>query len=219
VTAYAVAFAVRIFFFFGMFIVTLKRQELYWDSFCYGICLVLCCNFVLYGMTQFSAVNVVATTVIIALVASLNYLVRFKRIKSHAEARKLIEEDAIKYQKAWDAVLKGSTFMTNFDLQHSLLTLWDDDAHHPVEVLGSKIHIQQDCNDLEFLYFLAEFVNGPFNDMVSKWCSGKNTNRKSDVEQFFNAGTDGSTLFKTPPIVIRGPIKSVQRSIEKVNTR
>jgi hypothetical protein len=102
--------------------------------------------------------------------------------------------------------------MTNKNADASLIKLWADSPLHPVEVSGSKIKIRQDCTDFEFLYFLAEFVNGPFNDMVSLWCSGGNASGQPEGQQFFNS----STLFKSPPTVNRGPIKSVERSIEKV---
>jgi hypothetical protein len=214
VTAYAIAFAVREAFFFGMFLITIKRQEYYWDGFCLGVCLMLSCNFIIYGMTQFSIVNVFVTAAVIALVLSLNTLVRVKRRKSLSEARKVVEPDVKQYQVTWEAVKvsAGQTIMTNA----SLIELWTKDCPgrpmHPVEVSGSKIIIRQDCADFEFLYFLAEFINGPFNDMVSLWCSGGNASGHPDGQPFFNS----SNLFKSPPAVNRGPIKSVERSIEKV---
>ena len=191
------------------------RQEYYWDGFCLGVCLVLGCNFMIYGMTQFSIVNVFVTAAVIALVLSLNTLVRVKRRKSHSEAQDVVKNDITAYQTAWNILTKsaGETIMTNA----SLIELWTEDSPvspplHPVEVSGSKMKIRQDCTDFEFLYFLAEFVNGPFNDMVSLWCSGGNASGQPEGQQFFNS----STLFKSPPTVNRGPIKSVERSIEKV---
>ena len=175
---------------------------------------MLSCNFIIYGMTQFSIVNVFVTAAVIALVLSLNTLVRVKRRKSLSEARKVVEPDVKQYQVTWDAVKvsAGQIIMTNA----SLIELWTKDCPgrpmHPVEVSGSKIIIRQDCADFEFLYFLAEFINGPFNDMVSLWCSGGNASGHPDGQPFFNS----SNLFKSPPAVNRGPIKSVERSIEKV---
>jgi hypothetical protein len=128
----------------------------------------------------------------------------------------LVEADAEQYQNTWDAVKEsagsGQSIMTNKNADASLIKLWADSTMHPVEVSGSKIRIRQDCTDFEFLYFLAEFVNGPFNDMVSLWCSGGNASGQPDGRQFFNS----SSLFKSPPTANRGPIKSVERSIEKV---
>ena len=211
VIAYAIAFAVRDLFFFGMFLVTIMRQEYYWDGFCLGVCLVLGCNFMIYGMAQFSIVNVVVTAAVIALVLSLNILVHVKRRKSLSLAQEVVETDITHYEEAWNAV-KESAGMTNA----SLIELWKKSPLHPVEVSGSRIKIRQDCEKIEkpfeFLYFLAEFVNGPFNDMVSLWCSGRNASGQPDEQQFFNSGS----LFKSPPTVNRGPIKSVERSIEKV---
>ena len=215
VTAYAIAFAVRDMFFFGMFVVTLKRQEHYWDSFCLGICLVLGCNFIMYGMAQFSVVNVVVTAAVIALVISLNFLVRINRSKSRSKAREEIDADAKQYQKTWVTCRDsaGPIIMTNAELAK----LWKDGSlnpDNPVEDSGTKMQIRQDYTDFEFLYFLAEFVNAPFNDIVSLWCSGKNLSGKADGKGFFDA-TNGS-LFESQPAAIPGPIKSVQRSIEKV---
>ena len=216
VTAYAIAFAVRDLFFFGMFLVTLKRQEYYWDGFCLGICLVLVWNFFIFSffVSNFSVTKVIIIIGIIALVVSLNIHVRVKRRKSLSEARKLVEADADQYQKTWDAVKEsaGQSIMTNANADASLIKLWADSPLLPVEVSGSKMKIRQDCTDFEFLYFLAEFVNGPFNDMVSLWCSGGNASGQPDGQPFFNS----SSLFKSPPTVNRGPIKSVERSIEKV---
>ena len=214
-TAYAIAFAVRDMFFFGMFVVTLKRQEHYWDSFCLGICLVLGCNFIMYGMAQFSVVNVVVTAAVIALVISLNFLVRINRSKSRSKAREEIDADAKQYQKTWVTCRDsaGPIIMTNAELAK----LWKDGSlnpDNPVEDSGTKMQIRQDYTDFEFLYFLAEFVNAPFNDIVSLWCSGKNLSGKADGKGFFDA-TNGS-LFESQPAAIPGPIKSVQRSIEKV---
>jgi hypothetical protein len=217
VSAYAVELVVRDLFFFGMFLVTLKRQEYYWDGFCLGFCLVLVWNFFIFKfyISNFSETKVIIIIGIITFVLSLNTLVRVKRRKSHSEARKAVEPDAIQYQDTWETVKAsaGQSIMTNA----SLIKLWTEDSPvspplHPVEVSGSKTKIQQDCTDFEFLYFLAEFVNGPFNDMVSLWCSGGNASGQPEGQQFFNS----STLFKSPPTVNRGPIKSVERSIEKV---
>jgi hypothetical protein len=214
VTAYAIAFAFRIFFFFGLFLVVLKKQEYYWDSFCVGCCLMLACNFILYVMTKFSVVNVFITVAVIALIASLNVFVRFKRNKSRYEARKKIQDDAELYQKTWKAVSRGDALITK---NESLIGLWKDSPLHPVEISGTKIQNRQDSEDFEFLYFLAEFGHEPFNDMVTSWCSGRHESGLSDGRQFFNeSASNGSTLFRSPPTVIRGPIKSVQRSIEKV---
>jgi hypothetical protein len=216
VSAYAVELVVRDLFFFGMFLVTLKRQEYYWDGFCLGFCLVLACNFVIFKfyISNFSVTNAIIIMAIIAFVVSLNIHVRVKRKKSLSEARKLVEADADQYQKTWDAVKEsaGQSIMTNANADASLIKLWADSPLLPVEVSGSKMKIRQDCTDFEFLYFLAEFVNGPFNDMVSLWCSGGNASGQPEGQQFFNS----STLFKSPPTVNRGPIKSVERSIEKV---
>jgi len=200
-----------------MFLVTLKRQEYYWDGFCLGFCLVLACNFVIFKfyISNFSETKVIIIIGIITFVLSLNTLVRVKRRKSHSEAQDVVKNDITAYQTAWNILTKsaGETIMTNA----SLIKLWTEDSPvspplHPVEVSGSKMKIRQDCTDFEFLYFLAEFVNGPFNDMVSLWCSGGNASGQPEGQQFFNS----STLFKSPPTVNRGPIKSVERSIEKV---
>jgi hypothetical protein len=216
VSAHAVELVIRDLFFLGMFLVTLKRQEYYWDGFCLGFCLVLVWNFFIFSffVSNFSVTKVIIIIGIIALVVSLNIHVRVKRRKSLSEARKLVEADAEEYQKTWDAVKvsAGQSIMTNKNADASLIKLWADSPLHPVEVSGSKIKIRQDCTDFEFLYFLAEFVNGPFNDMVSLWCSGGNASGQPDGQQFFNS----SSLFKSPPTVNRGPIKSVERSIEKV---
>jgi hypothetical protein len=217
VSAHAVELVIRDLFFLGMFLVTLKRQEYYWDGFCLGFCLVLVWNFFIFSffVSNFSVTKVIIIIGIIALVVSLNIHVRVKRRKSLSEARKLVEADAEQYQKAWDAVKEsagtGQSIMTNKNADASLIKLWADSTLHPVEVSGSKIRIRQDCTDFEFLYFLAEFVNGPFNDMVSLWCSGGNASQP-DGQQFFNS----KSLFKSPPTANRGPIKSVERSIEKV---
>jgi len=214
VTAYAITFTSRQLFFFGVFLVILKKQEYYWDSFCVGVCLNLACNFILYVMTQFAVANVFVTSAVIALIVSMNFFVRFKRNKSLHEARKMVKDDADLYQEMWNAVSLGNALITN---NESLIGLWKESPLHPVEVSGTKIQIRQDSKDFEFLYFLAEFGNEPFNDMITSWCSGKNDSGLSDGRQFFNeAANNGSTLFQSPPTVIRGPIKSVQRSIEKV---
>jgi hypothetical protein len=216
VTAYAIAFAVRDMFFFGMFFVTLKRQEYYWDGFCFGITLVLACNFIIYMMAVLSIVNVIVTAGVIALVLSLNSLVRFKRRKSHSDALQLVQTDAIQYQIAWDAHRQSEkkTIMTEENSHLSLIDLWKDSPQQPVEISGTKTTIRQDCADFELLYFLAEFVNEPFNDMVSLWCSGRWQSGQHDQQQFFN--WTEHVPFEIQPRVIPGPIKSVQRSIEKV---
>jgi hypothetical protein len=216
VTAYAIAFAVRAIFFFSMFLVTLKRQEHYWDGFCLGISVVLACNFIIYRMAQFSLSNVILSAAVIAVVVSLNTLVRFKRRKSLADAFQEVEEDAQQYQIAWDAVRRsaGPTIMTH-ENTNTLPKMWCDSPHQPVEIPGTKMQIRQDCSDFELLYFLAEFVNEPFNDMVTLWCSGKNIGDQLE-HNFFD--WKKTKIFGSPPNVIRGPIKSVQRSIEKVHT-
>lgn len=219
VYAYATELVIRDLFFFGLFLVTLKRQEYYWDGFCLGFCLVLVWNFVIFRffISHFSITKVIIITLVIALVLTLNTLVRYKRRRSLSEAREVIAADSKQYQVAWDTIqaAAGQTIMTNADSDCSLIKIWRDSKLNPVEVSGTKLQIRQECTDFEFLYFLAEFVNGPFNDMVSMWCTGSDHGGQMDSKQFFNQGD----LFKNKPKVIRGPIKSVQRSIEKVQSK
>jgi hypothetical protein len=147
---------------------------------------------------------------------SLNSLVRFKRRKSHAAALQLVQSDAMQYKIAWDALRQSEkpSIMTETIPHLSLIDLWKDSLQQPVEISGRKTTIRQDCADFELLYFLAEFVNEPFNEMVSIWCSGRRQSGQHDQQQFFNWTKHAP--FEIQPRVIPGPIKSVQRSIEKV---
>ena len=95
---------------------------------------------------------------------------------------------------------------------HKSTTPWEDS--------NSSKAPEQNCNDLERLYTLAEIVNLPFHQLVHALCVKQQKQPagliSSEWKSFLSVANNREYL--VAPKIYVGPIKSIQRAIEKVIT-
>jgi hypothetical protein len=229
IIVYAVAFGVREIYFFATFLTIVLRQEYYWTCCCWGLCSVLCCNFFIYHYTVFSIINVAISVIVILLMMGLYILSQYNRHQRHVDAKNKTQKDAddytealVKYRKIAPEPAKTLQDKDYFFADARMFENEDFKKTWPLlqstlEGSASEIALRQHSEDLERLYFLAEAVNTPFQNLIGSFCSSINTASlaTSECKRFLIAPRYSNP--KNPPIVHSGPIKATQRAIEKVH--
>jgi hypothetical protein len=227
IIVYAVAFGIKELYFLACFLAVVMRQEYYFPFFTLGLCIVMSCNYFIYLYSQSSLFNIGITTIVIMLVLGSLITQRYSMRATIRDAEKKTKTDAKSYTDALEnykerfGIKNGVHAMTNDKLKdldwswkHStpvMITLpWEDSKSRKV--------VEQNCNDLERLYALAELVNLPFHQLIDSMCSSKShTNQSAGLIssecQYFIKRPE----YKNDPEVYLGPIKSTQRAIEKVH--
>lgn len=130
-------------------------------------------------------------------------------------------KDRKDYDAAYKPYLEQENDITNGHFK-TLNWSWIHSKPHksstPWEDSNSSQALEQHCNDLERLYTLAELANLPFHQLVQTLCSKQQKQPvgliSSEWKSFLSAAKNRN--FLDAPEFHVGPIKSIQRAIEKI---
>jgi hypothetical protein len=218
IIVYAIAFGIKELYFFACFAAVVFRQEYYYPFFTIGMVIVLSCNFFIYQYSQSTIFNLAVSAMVVILIFGLYITQRYSMRKTIRAATEQTQNDADTYDKAFkdyqsNAKRTGGLECLGVNWKQSnpglIILPWEDSTFRKV--------VEQDCNDLERLYLLADLINLPFYKFIRTICSSKSSKSQASglISSECNDFLRCPEYFQDPKVHL-GPIKSTQRAIEKV---